>query len=63
VQIVQADDTPKEQISTGWLGAVVKEMVCRYTVWQLKHERWMFYTHRKASQRQAVPEKLAEASR
>lgn len=63
VQRVEADDTPKEQVFTGWVGAFIKEMVCRYTVWQLHNPRWMFYTHRKASERHAVPETLAEASR
>ena len=39
VQRVNADDAPREQIFTGRFGALVKEAICRYTVWSLYTER------------------------
>jgi NADH dehydrogenase FAD-containing subunit len=32
MQLVDPDDSPREQIVTGRLGALIKEMICRYTV-------------------------------
>lgn len=41
VQFVHSDDRPREQLLTGRLAAVVKETICRYTVWSLQLEkRW-----------------------
>lgn len=41
VQLVQADDTPKPRIISGWAAARVKELICRFTVWSLQMEkRW-----------------------
>jgi NADH dehydrogenase FAD-containing subunit len=35
LQIVNADDSPREQIITGRMGALIKEMICRYTTFSL----------------------------
>ncbi|MBI1259520.1 MAG: hypothetical protein GC204_18790 [Chloroflexi bacterium] len=35
MQIVNADDSPREQIITGRMGALVKELICRYTTFSL----------------------------
>ncbi|GAB4336591.1 MAG: FAD-dependent oxidoreductase [Phototrophicales bacterium] len=40
IQFVHGDDTPKERILTGKIGAWVKELVCRFTIWALKIERY-----------------------
>ncbi len=45
IQFVDADDQPKKRIFTGWLAARFKELICRSTVWQIRHEHWMIYTH------------------
>jgi NADH dehydrogenase FAD-containing subunit len=39
VQFVEADDTPKERILTGRMGAKVKEFVSRSSVWNLQMEQ------------------------
>lgn len=39
VQAVDAADVPRERVFTGWLGARIKELICRYTVWSLSLER------------------------
>jgi len=39
IQLVGTDDTPKERILTGRIGAYLKEMVCRSSVWNLKLEQ------------------------
>ena len=39
VQTVQGDDTPKDRIFTGRLGAFIKESICRYTVFSLQLEK------------------------
>jgi NADH:ubiquinone reductase (H+-translocating) len=39
IQFVDADDTPKERILTGRIGAYVKEVVCRGSVWKVYLER------------------------
>lgn len=49
VQMVDADDHPKEQIITGWLGALIKELICRYTFWQIQNPRWTYLPRRPAS--------------
>ncbi|MEP7288844.1 MAG: FAD-dependent oxidoreductase [Chloroflexota bacterium] len=54
MQLVDAEDNPKEQIITGWLGAQIKEIICRYTVWQIRHARWMYYPRRPAAKRKAA---------
>lgn len=41
VQFVHKDDTVKETIAGGWLAARIKEMICRYTIWGLKLEKWL----------------------
>jgi NADH dehydrogenase FAD-containing subunit len=39
VQFVNADDSPQERILTDSVGAMIKEMICRYTVASLQLER------------------------
>jgi NADH dehydrogenase FAD-containing subunit len=39
VQFVDRDDTPQERIITGWWGARIKELICRFTVWSLRWEK------------------------
>ena len=51
VQLVDADDRPKEQIITGRMGALIKELICRYTVWQIQNPRWTYFPRRPASER------------
>jgi len=38
VQFVRADDSPRERILTGWVGARVKELVSRSSVWNVQFE-------------------------
>ncbi len=53
VQMVEADDRPKEQILSGRVGALVKEIICRYTFWQVQNPRWMYFTRRPATESRA----------
>jgi NADH dehydrogenase FAD-containing subunit len=39
VQLVTADDTPRERILTGRLGATVKELISRSSVWNVQFEQ------------------------
>lgn len=39
VQFVHGNDAPKERILKGRMGAWVKEMICRFTIWAMKAER------------------------
>jgi NADH dehydrogenase FAD-containing subunit len=39
VQFVHSDDSPRPQILTGWLGALVKEQVCRFAFNTVAKER------------------------
>ena len=39
IQVAGADDVPKESIITGRLAALIKEFICRYTVWSIKLEQ------------------------
>ncbi len=39
IQVASPDDTPKESIITGRLAALIKEVICRYTVWSIKLEK------------------------
>ena len=39
VQFVDANDTPKEKVVTGWLGIKIKETICRATIWVLTLEK------------------------
>lgn len=39
IQLVYADDSPRERIFTGRFGAWFKEMICKYTTIGLKYER------------------------
>lgn len=50
LQVYNTDDTPKEQILTGHVAAAVKEMICRYTVWQVNNPRWMYFQRRPKSE-------------
>lgn len=58
IQFVNGDDTPKERILTGRLGAWVKEFICRFTIWGMKLERRIpgSYTWAKASTEQVKHE-------
>lgn len=53
VQFVDSNDQPKESILTGRAGAAFKELICRYTTWQVRHPRWAFVPRRPASERAA----------
>mgnify|MGYP007072893951 CR=1 FL=1 len=53
MQFVDSNDQPKEAILTGRVGAAVKEMICRYTAWQVRHPRWTFLPRRPAAERAA----------
>lgn len=53
VQMADEQDHPKEQIMTGRLGAMVKELICSYTLWQVQHPRWMYFPRPSASERTA----------
>lgn len=39
VQLVHPDDSPKDQVLRGWMGAMVKEMICRFAFQALPLER------------------------
>lgn len=39
VQLVHADDRPKERIFTGWVAEQIKELICRFTIWSLFWEK------------------------
>ena len=39
IQRVYADDRPMDKIITGWRGALVKEFICRFTIWSLQLEK------------------------
>lgn len=39
IQFVNADDRPQDKIVTGWAGAKIKEVVCRFTIWSLQLEK------------------------
>ncbi len=39
IQLVYADDSPRERVFTGRFGAWFKEMICKYTTIMLKYER------------------------
>ncbi len=39
VQPVKSDDSPREYIITGRASALIKEFICRYTLWSLHQER------------------------
>ena len=39
VQMLQQDETPKDLIFTGRLGAFIKEVICRYTIFSLQLEK------------------------
>lgn len=61
VQVVNADDSPKEQIITGKPGAWIKELICWFTVAGMKAERLMPGSFRWIGQNQktdfVVPER------
>ncbi len=46
IQMVKYDDTPREKIITGRLGAIIKEFICRYTIWSLNLERLGWFPYR-----------------
>ncbi|MEP7292378.1 MAG: FAD-dependent oxidoreductase [Chloroflexota bacterium] len=62
MQLVDADDSPREQIVTGRLGALIKEMICRYTVDSLSWTRWLpnAYWWTKPAEAKAAPERSAQ---
>ncbi len=62
IQVVDEDDQPKERIITGWLGARVKEMVSRYGVWQIWHDRLMYYPRHRNSKRTGTSKQWVKAS-
>jgi NADH dehydrogenase FAD-containing subunit len=39
IQVVNPDDSPREQVITGRAGALVKELICRFTLATLRLER------------------------
>lgn len=41
VQMVDAYDVPKECIFTGRSAVLIKELICRFTIWALKIEKWI----------------------
>lgn len=46
IQFYTLDGRIRNQVITGWLGAKIKELICRATVWQIRHPKWMVYTRR-----------------
>lgn len=50
VQVVDQDDRPQERIIGGRMGALVKEMICRYTLWQVQHPGRVFLPRRRSRQ-------------
>ncbi len=59
LQTYDIDDLPKETILTGRLAAIVKETICRYTVWQVKNPHLMYFQHRPASETNTQTSKAA----
>lgn len=39
IQLVHADDTPKEKVLRGRTAVIVKEFICRFTIWGIKLEK------------------------
>lgn len=63
VQMVDALDRPQDRIITGRIGACVKEIICRYTVWSFWIEKWFPGTYRwPKAQIQASPASTKLAS-
>jgi NADH dehydrogenase len=46
VQFYKPNGQPRNSALIGWLGAKVKELICQFTVWQMKNEGMFFYTTR-----------------
>jgi NADH dehydrogenase FAD-containing subunit len=46
IQMVEEDDTPREAIITGRLGAFLKELICRYTIWSIQLEKSGLFSYR-----------------
>ena len=61
VQMVQKDDTPKEQIITGKTGAWIKEQICRYTIFALHTTRRLGFYKYPQSEPQTQPPKRQHA--
>lgn len=40
IQVVEPDDTPTKRVISGRLGKIIKEVICRYTIWVMKWERF-----------------------
>ena len=59
LQTYDTDDMPKESVLTGRLAAVIKETICRYTVWQVKNPHLMYFQHRPASETNTQTSKAA----
>ncbi|MDQ4078734.1 MAG: FAD-dependent oxidoreductase [Chloroflexota bacterium] len=60
VQFVEADDTPKERILTGWIGAQVKEVIVRSSIWSIEFEQKMASLFRGSDQAPAVDVRVVE---
>lgn len=66
LQFLNYDDSPKEKIWTGKLGAIVKELICKFTVFSFKAERYFdFYTIPQPKEKTLVKEneRLATAEK
>lgn len=46
VQVVDFNDVPQARVVTGWLGALIKEFICRSTVWSISLEKRMTGSYR-----------------
>ncbi len=55
IQFYAPDGQVKNRVLTGWLGAQVKELVCRSTIWQIRHPAYMVYTSRPEAYRTGQP--------
>ena len=55
VQMVSSSDAPRDRIYTGWQGAFIKELVCRYTFGALQLARWSSKLYHWPHVRQAQP--------
>ena len=58
IQFVQPDDTPTDQILTGFVGNMAKRLITTYTVWSLHMEKRIpgFYSYRSGGQVRDITE-------
>lgn len=61
IQKVDENDRPVERIVKGWLGARIKEMISRFGVWQIWHDRLMYYPRRSKAGRTSERKQWAKA--